>query len=490
MPLFKPALQRFRRHPAKYAPSLSIAEGDPMSPELNKLIATDPDLASRKLLVAEMQSFLTIYNRYISQPNQNLSLDWTKVSPPSEQRIVRYETLSGSPTDALSKLAILKVNGGMNGAKSALEVQSNLSFLDLIIQQVDYLNTTERAKVPLLLMTSFNTEADTLRVIKTYANRPVAITTFNQSRYPRLLKDSMLPFAKNVRDEKAVWYPPGHGDLYNSLNRSGVLDRLLAEGKEYLFVSNSDNLGAIVDKRILQYMIEQKSEFIMEVTSKIKGDIQGGTLIDYDGSLRLLEASQVPSNNVDDFNARKFKFFNTNNLWINLKALKRVLGQGEMSLDIMPRSRTLEDGRTVLQLETAAGSAIQHFQNALGVHVPRSRFLPVKTTSDLLLVKSDLYNLEHGRLVMNKDIMFGIPPVIKLGDHFRKIHHFQRRFKQIPNILELDHLTIAGDVYFGRNVVLRGTVIITATEGQCISIPDGCILENRLVSGNLNMIEL
>lgn len=133
----------------------------------------------------------------------------------------------------------------MNGAKSALEVQSNLSFLDLIIQQVDHLNTTEHAKVPLLLMTSFNTEADTLRVIKTYANRPVAITTFNQSRYPRLLKDSKLPFAKNVRDEKAVWYPPGHGDLYNSMNRSGVLDRLLAEGKEYLFVSNSDNLGAV-----------------------------------------------------------------------------------------------------------------------------------------------------------------------------------------------------------------------------------------------------
>lgn len=133
----------------------------------------------------------------------------------------------------------------MNGAKSALEVQNNLTFLDLIVQQIEHLNTTANADVPLLLMTSFNTEEDTLRIIKKYANRPVKITTFNQSRYPRLLRDSLLPFAKNVQESRAAWYPPGHGDLYQSLDRSGVLDRLLAQGKEYLFVSNSDNLGAM-----------------------------------------------------------------------------------------------------------------------------------------------------------------------------------------------------------------------------------------------------
>jgi len=135
---------------------------------------------------------------------------------------------------------------GMSGAKSALEVQNNLTFLDLIVQQIEHLNTTANTDVPLLLMTSFNTEEDTLRIIKKYANRPVKITTFNQSRYPRLLRDSLLPFAKNVQDGRAAWYPPGHGDLYHSLDRSGVLDRLLAQGKEYLFVSNSDNLGAVL----------------------------------------------------------------------------------------------------------------------------------------------------------------------------------------------------------------------------------------------------
>lgn len=183
----------------------------------------------------------------------------------------------------------------MNGAKSALEVQNNLTFLDLIVQQIEHLNTTSNTDVPLLLMTSFNTEEDTLRIVKKYANRPVKITTFNQSRYPRLLRDSLLPFAKNVYEGRTAWYPPGHGDLYHSLDRSGVLDRLLAQGKEYLFVSNSDNLGAVsviipdsskiinprfsyrtysVDPRILQHMAETGSEFVMEVTSKTKVDIK------------------------------------------------------------------------------------------------------------------------------------------------------------------------------------------------------------------------
>ena len=111
------------------------------------------------------------------------------------------------------------------------------------------------------------------------------------------------------------------------------------------------------------------------------------------------------------------------------------------------------------QLETAAGAAIKHFNNPKGINVPRSRFLPVKSCSDLLLIKSNIYSLEHGRLVINPHRMFQTTPVIKLGDHFKKIAQFQQRFKQIPNILELDHLTVTGDVYFGRNVTLRGTVI-------------------------------
>lgn len=135
---------------------------------------------------------------------------------------------------------------GMNGAKSALEVKEDMTFLDLTVRQIEYLNSTNKSDVPLLLMTSFNTHEDTVRVIKKYANQPVRITTFNQSRYPRLAEKTMLPCPNHAEADKSAWYPPGHGDLYNALVHSGVLDQLIRDGKEYLFVSNSDNLGAVL----------------------------------------------------------------------------------------------------------------------------------------------------------------------------------------------------------------------------------------------------
>ncbi|KAG9022342.1 UTP-glucose-1-phosphate uridylyltransferase [Serendipita sp. 407] len=158
-------------------------------------------------------------------------------------------------------------------------------------------------------------------------------------------------------------------------------------------------------------------------------------------------------------------------------------------LDIIVNNKSMDDGTPVVQLETAVGAAIKHFNNAHGVNVPRSRFLPVKSCSDLLLVTSDLYSLEHGKLVMNPNRMFNQTPVVKLGDTFKKIGNFQKRFGSIPNILELDHLTVSGDVWFGKNITLRGTVIIVANEGNRIDLPDGSILENKLVSGNVSIID-
>jgi len=134
---------------------------------------------------------------------------------------------------------------GINGAKSALEVKDGMTFLDLIVQQVEHLNTTHKVHIPLILMTSFNTHDDTLRIIKKYVSQDISITTFNQSRYPRIWKETLQPCPKHASDDKKHWYPPGHGDLYNALLYSGVMDQLIAEGKEYLFVSNSDNLGAV-----------------------------------------------------------------------------------------------------------------------------------------------------------------------------------------------------------------------------------------------------
>lgn len=469
-----------------------------MRNELNKLVNTVSNPATKAAFDAEMHSFFYLFTRYLAERAQSHELDWDLIKSPDANHIVPYDKLPQTPNPkTLSKLAVLKVNGGlgtsmgMTGAKSALEVKNDMTFLDLTVRQIEHLNTSQHVDVPLILMTSFNTHEDTLRIIKKYANQQLRITTFNQSRYPRIMQESLLPLPQNAEDDKTHWYPPGHGDLYNALVHSGVLDQLLHEGKEYLFVSNSDNLGAVVDEKILQYMVDNQAEFIMEVTDKTKADVKGGTLIDYNGSIQLLEIAQVPSEHVEDFKSvRKFKIFNTNNLWINLVALKRIMTEEPLELEIIVNPKVTEEGHSVIQLETAAGAAIKHFKNACGINVPRSRFLPVKSCSDLLLIKSDIYSLEHGQLVINENRMFGTTPVIKLGDHFKKIAQFQRRFKKIPKIIELDHLTVTGDVYFGRNVTLRGTVIIVANEGQRIDIPDGCVLENRLLSGNLTMTEL
>ena len=184
--------------------------------------------------------------------------------------IVPYDSLPEvEKAKSLDKLAVLKVNGGlgtsmgqytfpfpnpvvsnkeisgMTGAKSALEVKNDMTFLDLIVRQIELLNTHHKVDVPLILMTSFNTHDDTLRIVKKYANQQLRITTFNQSRYPRIYKESLMPCPRSADDEKDRWYPPGHGDVYTAIVQSGVLEGLLREGKEYLFISNSDNLGAV-----------------------------------------------------------------------------------------------------------------------------------------------------------------------------------------------------------------------------------------------------
>jgi len=233
----------------------------------------------------------------------------------------------------------------------------------------------------------------------------------------------------------------------------------------------------------------------MELTDKTKADVKGGTIIDHEGTVRLLEIAQVPKDHVQDFKSiKKFKYFNTNNIWLNLRAVKRVVEANSLELEIIPNSKSIpgdKSGETeipVLQLETAVGAAIRHFKNAHGINVPRRRFLPVKTCSDLVLVKSDLYSLKHGQLIMDPQ-RFGPAPLIKLGSHFKKVSDFQKRVPSIPRILELDHLTITGAVNLGRGVQLKGTVIIVANEGQTIDIPPGSILENVVVQGCLRLLE-
>ncbi|RWQ93011.1 putative UTP-glucose-1-phosphate uridylyltransferase Ugp1 [Paecilomyces variotii] len=481
--------------------STSVAASQ-MRNALNALAETVPDPQEKKRFEAEMDNFFALYRRFLNDKAKGNVVNWDRIAPPQPNQVVDYNELGNSASvEFLNKLAVIKLNGGLGtsmgcvGPKSVIEVREGMSFLDLSVRQIEHLNRTYNVNVPFVLMNSFNTDQDTQSIIKKYEGHNVDIITFNQSRYPRVLKDSLLPAPKSFNSPLQDWYPPGHGDVFESLYNSGTLDKLLERGVEIIFLSNADNLGAVVDLRILQHMVDSKSDYIMELTDKTKADVKGGTIIDYDGKVRLLEIAQVPKEHVNEFKSiKKFKYFNTNNIWLNLRAIKRVVEENELEMEIIANEKSIpadkkgEADISIYQLETAVGAAIRHFKNAHGVNVPRRRFLPVKTCSDLLLVKSDLYRLEHGQLVMDPN-RFGGVPVIKLGSDFKKVSDFQKRIPSIPRIVELDHLTITGAVNLGRNVTLKGTVIIVATEGSTIDIPPGSVLENCVVQGSLRILE-
>lgn len=470
-----------------------------MRAELDAMIEKLTEGTSKTAFEKEMDGFYNLFMRFVR--TRDNKIDWNCIKSPSSNMIIPYSSLAkseaGVEKNLLEKLAVLKLNGGLGttmgcvGPKSAIEVRDGMNFLDLTVRQIEWLNKEKNVSVPLILMNSFNTDSETRKVIQKYGRKRINIVTFNQSRYPRIGKDSLLPIPSSPTDNKECWYPPGHGDVFDALEHSGLLDQLIADGKEYLFISNIDNLGATIDTAILKHMLDSKAEFIMEVTDKTKADIKGGTLIDYDGQIRLLELAQVPAEHKGDFTSiKKFKIFNTNNIWVRIDAIKRVVREKTLDLEVIVNHKTLgSTDEKVIQLESAVGAAIKHFEGSHGVNVPRSRFLPVKSCSDLFIVQSDLYTLSHGELVPNPKRVFPSVPIVKLGDHFKKVPNYLARFAGPVQIIELDHLTVTGDVTFGKDVTLKGTVIIVANHGNRIDIPSGTVLEDKVVSGNLRILD-
>ncbi|KAI3379728.1 hypothetical protein SNEBB_004381 [Seison nebaliae] len=520
----------------KNANSRLIIRLNSMLDELKKANEGKEDESFRYRMVRkEMIQFERLYKRWLQ--SDTACINWDKIELVKDEEFVPYSSIgeidlndTANIQRRLSKLAVIKLNGGLGtsmgctGPKSIINVRDGLTFLDITMKQLEQLNHKYDSDVPLILMNSFYTDADTQTVLMKYQHYRTRIFTFEQSRFPRIDKENGLPIAANAEtnrqtdsfkihqkkrnplqtslighnDErnKEWWYPPGHGDLYQSLNDSKLLDCLMENGREYVFVSNIDNLGATVDMKILQWLVdnddENKPEFVMEVTNKTRSDVKGGTLIKYENKLRLLEIAQVPSDKVDEFKSvSKFKIFNTNNLWINLKAIKTRIENNQLDMEVIVNPKTTGDGRNIIQLEMAIGAAIKSFKNARGINVPRSRFLPVKTTSDLLVVMSNLYRMdEHGHLKMNEKRSYPSIPVVKLGSQFKQISDYLRRFGgKPPDSLELDHLTVSGDVNFDKDVKFRGTVIVIANPGSRIDIPREACLENCIVCGNLRILD-
>ncbi|CAJ1336609.1 unnamed protein product [Effrenium voratum] len=272
------------------------------------------------------------------------------------------------------------------------------------------------------------------------------------------------------------WCPPGHGDLYPAMLGSGTLEKLLKKGYRYMFVSNSDNLGATMDLKILTHFVHSGAPFMMEVAERTDADKKGGHLaVDKaSGGLLLRESAQCPDEDEKEFqNVAKYKFFNTNNLWVDLVALKREFrrNDGALPLPVMKNSKTVDPrdkaSTKVLQLETAMGAAIQCFQGASALVIPRSRFAPVKTTNDLLALRSDAYKLtEDFRIVLAPE-REGVPPDVKLDGMYKFTDAMEKLIPNgPPSLINCKKLVVEGPVTFAKGVVFKGTVTVKNGTGS------------------------
>ena len=411
-------------------------------------------------------------------------LDWASIHSPNDSMQVDYQTLKdpGVCPENFSRLVIGKLNGGLGtsmgcaGPKSLIKVRGEKTFLDLIVEQVRELNAKWNTQIPLLLMNSFYTEKEIGKFVE---NIDLPLISFTQNKFPRLSAESLLPLNLDEWGGQA-WYPPGHGDFYNCIAEQEILRSLIEKGKDILFISNADNLGAVADSKILHYMIEKEIPFLMEVTPKTPADVKGGTLYEQNGKLKLLEIAQVPEEHIDEFcSQEKFSVFNTNNIWMNLVALEKKMSEGPLNLNVIVNEKKIQ-GTPVVQLETAIGSALDCFDGAVGLCVSRDRFMPVKKTEDLLLVQSNLFNLEGGRLVRNKERKAAHLPEIIFGSPLDQVDRFKECFSVIPDLLELELLEMAGQVYFSGSASLKGEVTLKAVNKK-LSIENGKRIEDERI---------
>jgi UTP--glucose-1-phosphate uridylyltransferase len=396
--------------------------------------------------------------------------------------------------ELLDRTVSIRLNGGlgtsmgMTQAKSLLEAKDGLSFLDVIARQVIGLRERTGTRLPLVLMNSFATRDDSLAALEGYPELSGELPPdFVQGRVPKIDAETLRP-ASWPDDSELEWAPPGHGDIYTSLVTSGMLERLRSNGYEYAFVANSDNLGATLEPRILAWFAREGLPFAMEVADRTEADRKGGHIARRrdGGGLVLREVAQTPDDDIDAFqDFRRHRYFNANTLWFNLRTLAEVLEErgGVLGLPMIVNRKTVDPGDSsspaVYQLETAMGAAIDVFDGAAAIRVPRGRLVPVKTTSDLLVLRSDAYLLDESARVLLAPERDARAPLVALdGDYYKLLRDFDARFSGgPPSLVRCERLSVKGDVAFGRGVVVRGEVeVVNDGDGQ-LRIEDGTVLD-------------
>lgn len=405
------------------------------------------------------------------------------IEPVDMERLADVEVPDDAAAEAVRHTAVIKLNGGlgtsmgMERAKSLLCVRKGLSFLDIIARQALHLRQAYDAPLPLILMNSFRTSADTLEALARYEDLQVEglPLEFLQNKEPKLLAADLMP-ASHPKDPDLEWCPPGHGDVYTALRGSGLLDRLLEQGYRYVFISNSDNLGAVPDARVAGWFAQSGAPFAIEAVRRTPMDKKGGHFArrKTDGRLVLRETAQTPDEDKAALaDLERHRFCSTNNIWIDLRALRDTLDQrdGVLGLPLIRNVKHLDpsDPSTpeVVQIETAMGAAIEVFEGATLIEVDRDRFVPVKTTNDLLVLRSDVYEIGQDfalRLVGER-----VPYVELDAEHYKLVGEFDKRFEGAPSLVKASSLRVEGDWTFCHGVQVVGDVELRSNQSKRIA---------------------
>jgi UTP--glucose-1-phosphate uridylyltransferase len=388
--------------------------------------------------------------------------------------------------DAIGKTVMIKLNGGLgtsmglDKAKTLLDVREGKNFLDLIVRQVLAARDRYDARLPMLLMNSFRTEADTLAHLARYPELPVdgLPLSFMQNQEPKLRADDLTP-VEWPDDPSMEWCPPGHGDLYPALEGSGVLDKLLAQGFRYACVSNGDNLGAVPNATVAGWFAKSGAPYAAEVCRRTVNDKKGGHLAirKADRQLILRDTAQTaPEEMVYFTDEHRHPYFHTNNLWFDLVRLRELLTarNSVLGLPLIRNEKTVDPSDPssikVIQVESAMGAAVEVFEGATAICVGRDRFLPVKTTNELLLLRSDVYELNaEGKLVARTD---KAPEVDLDGRFYKLVDDFTGRIPHAPSLRRATSLKVRGDWTFGDDIAVIGDAELT-DEGEPQTVPDG-----------------
>jgi UTP--glucose-1-phosphate uridylyltransferase len=450
--------------------------------------------AQEKMATAGVhQKAIDVFSHYYAQLEQGVTgfISEDSIRPLENPDLLESVPVSDDQAKAaLARTVIIKLNGGlgtsmgMDKAKSLLPVRDDKSFLDIIVDQVRSARATYKVKLPLIFMDSFRTQRDTLAALARHDDLAVdgLDLDFLQNSEPKLRADDLTP-VEWPANRDLEWCPPGHGDIYTALDVSGMLDRLLALGYRYASVSNSDNLGADPNATIAGWFAASGAPYAAEICRRTAADRKGGHLAirKSDSRLILRDTAQTAKEEMDFFtDEHRHPYFHTNNLWFELEVLARTLDERNsvLGLPLIKNEKTVDpadpSSPAVIQIETAMGAAIEVFKGATAIGVGRNRFVPVKTTSDLLLLRSDVYDLaDNGRLVRTTDPA----PLLELDSRYYKtIAAFDERFPSgAPSLRRASSLSIEGDWTFEHGVSIVGAAKLEDRE-EPQKVPNGSVL--------------